>query len=819
MINLKYFGINKRITLALSIIVALNLATSLIIYFTLNQSDASSEYVNEILEPSLKSMREMEQLLLKNRMYGTNWVYLRSNETDKVELKSIQARSFPELQRKIRVLTRHWETPTLVDSVEFVFQGTIEMIEEQKVIMEILTDFASYDNAEKLFKASDLLENRIYPIADGTLKLLEAIEVRLNEQRLHKLNTIIKDRTRIDILLLAVLVAAIAASLLVVKYFSRLVTEPVRGLKDSIFNLSNGRLERLPEVEEETEIADIFRSVNRLIDSLERTTRFAGSIESGNFDVEYRPLSEDDDLGYALISMRDSLKRAEMRLQEAQRISHNGSWEFEQLTNKLSWSDETNRILGLSPDASIDINQLKSLIYPEDLIAFEQLMDTASRLMEVQQTDIRFQLTTGILRDVQVTAKPIFNRYGQLTSIIGTFLDVSQRKLIEKELIMAKNAAENADRAKSSFLSNMSHEIRTPMNAIIGFSELLLSEDLPFQYRENVLSIKQSADFLLDIINEILDFSKIESGKFTFSQNAFVLDDILNNAFNMIQVRAKEKSIEIKLEKEDQLPNHLKGDPVRLNQILINLLTNAVKFTLNGSVTLRVKKAETIENQVFLKFEIEDTGIGIPAEKLQSVFESFRQVHEDHNRQFGGTGLGLAITKKLVELQNGRLFVRSETGAGSTFTFILPFLISEEAQSITYNKELLDITFTQNLKVLLVEDNKINQALAKQMLKKLEIVPELAENGKIALEKLMNVHFDIVLMDLQMPVMNGYETTLSIRSGVNPAINRMVPIIALTADAFYETRQAALDAGMNDFITKPFKLEELYQALTQNIKQ
>jgi CheY-like chemotaxis protein len=234
---------------------------------------------------------------------------------------------------------------------------------------------------------------------------------------------------------------------------------------------------------------------------------------------------------------------------------------------------------------------------------------------------------------------------------------------------------------------------------------------------------------------------------------------------------------------------------------------------------LRVKKAETIENQVFLKFEIEDTGIGIPAEKLQSVFESFRQVHEDHNRQFGGTGLGLAITKKLVELQNGRLFVRSETGVGSTFTFILPFLISEEAPSITYNKELLDITFTQNLKVLLVEDNKINQALAKQMLKKLEIVPELAENGQIALEKLMNVHFDIVLMDLQMPIMNGYETTLSIRSGVNPAINRMVPIIALTADAFYETRQAALDAGMNDFITKPFKLEELYQALTQNIKQ
>lgn len=818
MINLKYFGINKRITLALSIIVALNLTTSLIVYMTLNQSDASSEYVSDILEPSLKSMREMEQLLLKSRMYGTNWVYLRRNESDKKALKLLHSRDFPELQRKIRILTRHWETPTLVDSVEFVFQGSLEMIEEQKTIMNLLADFQSYDNPEELFKAEDLLENRIYPIADGTLRLISAIEARLNDQRLIKQNTIISDRSRIDLILLVVLIAAIFASLIVVKYFSRLITEPVRGLKDSIFNLANGRLNRLPQVEEETEIADIFRSVNRLIDSMERTTRFAESIETGNFDAEFRPLSEDDDLGYALISMRDSLKRAEMRLQEAQRISHNGSWEYEHLTNKLSWSDETTRILGLSPDARIDIAKLKSLIYPEDLMAFEQLMDTAIRVKEIQQTDIRFQLSSTQLRDVQVTAKPIFNRYGQLTSIIGTFLDVSQRKMIEKELIMAKDAAENADRAKSSFLSNMSHEIRTPMNAIIGFSELLLSEDLPFQYRENVLAIKQSADFLLDIINEILDFSKIESGKFTFSQTTFLLEDIINNAFNMIQVRAKEKGLEIKIEKEPKLPNQLKGDPVRLNQILINLLSNAVKFTLNGAVTLRVNQTELIENQVFIKFEVEDSGIGIPAEKLQAVFETFRQVHEDHNREFGGTGLGLAITKKLVELQNGRIFVRSEAGKGSIFTFILPFIISEEVSHHVYSKELLDLALTKNLKVLLVEDNKINQALAKQMLKKLDIQPEIAENGLIALKKLESSYFDIVLMDLQMPVMNGYEATAAIRKGQNPAIDALVPIIALTADAYYETRQAAMDAGMNDFITKPFKLDELYQALIQNTK-
>lgn len=817
MINLRYFGINKRITFALSIIVALNMAT-MVVYFTLNHSDASSEYLGNVLEPSLKSMREMEQLLLKSRMYGTNWVYLRRNETDKSALKQLHQKEFPELQKKIRLLTSQWETPTLVDSVEFIFQGSIEMMEEQKVIMELLSDFESYDNPEELFRAEDLLENRIYPIADGTLRLIAAVESRLNDQRIQKQNAITKDRSRIDFLLLVVLFAAIGASLLVVKYFSRLITEPVRGLKDSIFNLANGRLNKLPVIEEETEISDIYRSVNRLIDSMERTTRFAESIESGNFDVEYRPLSEDDDLGYALISMRDSLKRAEMRLQEAQRISHNGSWEYEHLNNKLSWSDETTRILGLSPDARIDITKLKSLIYPEDLTAFEQLMNRAVRLKEIQQTDIRFQLPSGQLRDVQVTAKPIFNRYGQLVSIIGTFLDVSQRKLIEKELIMAKNAAENADRAKSSFLSNMSHEIRTPMNAIIGFSELLLSEDLPKSYRENILSIKQSADFLLDIINEILDFSKIESGKFTFSQHTFQLDDILNNAYNMIQVRAKEKELEVVVEKGPNLPIQIKGDSVRLNQILINLLSNAVKFTLQGSITLRVQKTDIIENQVFIKFKVEDTGIGIPSNKLQAVFETFRQVHEDNNRQFGGTGLGLAITKKLVELQNGKIFVRSEPGKGSVFTFIMPFLMSYEQINKPLSHESFDLTLTQNLQVLLVEDNKINQALAKQMLKKLEIIPKVAENGQIALKMLENSNFDIVLMDLQMPVMNGYEATLAIRSGENTAIKKHIPIIALTADAFYETRQTALETGMNDFITKPFKLEELYQALVQNAR-
>jgi len=414
---------------------------------------------------------------------------------------------------------------------------------------------------------------------------------------------------------------------------------------------------------------------------------------------------------------------------------------------------------------------------------------------------------------------PIVDAGGRINGVAVFGQDITIRKQVEREILESKFEAERTAKAKSEFLSNMSHEIRTPMNAIIGLSELLLKEKLTDKQHENMRSIKYSADNLLVIINDILDFSKIESGKVEFEELNFDIFQRVQEVKKTFIFKAEEKGIALKFRVDENIPRFLIGDPFRLNQILLNLLSNAIKFTKDGTISLLVNLEKGQDKDVVLRFDVIDTGIGIPKDKLASVFESYTQAYTDITRRFGGTGLGLAITRQLVTMQQGEIFLDSELGVGTTFTVKLGFkkgVVEEATTAEEMIAELLEKRDFDGMLVLLVEDNIMNQFVANQVLELWNIKVEFANNGLEAVDLMKEKDYALVLMDLQMPVMSGYEATAFIRDKTNKLRNPDIPIIALTADAFPETKKKVIEEGMNDFVTKPLEQTELYNKIKQH---
>ena len=397
-----------------------------------------------------------------------------------------------------------------------------------------------------------------------------------------------------------------------------------------------------------------------------------------------------------------------------------------------------------------------------------------------------------------------------LAGVIILFRDINLRNHLEQELRNAKKQAEDIAIAKEQFMANMSHEIRTPMNAILGFSDLMGKTPLNQEQSEYLQAISNSGSNLLNIINDILDFSKIEAGKLHIEKISFPLHEVLKGIEIMFGPKAKEKNILLEVKKDPAIPEQLYGDPTRLNQVLNNLVNNAIKFTSGGQVTLSCELKSVEHDVANLVFRIKDTGIGIAPAKLQSIFERFDQGNKETTRVYGGTGLGLAIVKNLVEMQNGDIYVKSKEGQGSEFVVSISYPVSYELpENKNRSSSSMAVLAHGNKTILLVEDHILNQKLAETYLRGFGFEVTLAGNGIEALQQLKKKSFNLVLMDIQMPLLDGYHTAEKIRK----ELRLNLPIIAMTAHSLPGEKEKCIQFGMNDYISKPFKEKDLHQLL------
>jgi signal transduction histidine kinase/ActR/RegA family two-component response regulator len=476
--------------------------------------------------------------------------------------------------------------------------------------------------------------------------------------------------------------------------------------------------------------------------------------------------------------------------------------------------------LYLGLDLSHILAARKALLSQGALIALGELLMSALLLMVlglwltrhlVDLTRASREVTQGNLSPAPVNEGD--DELGQLGAAFNTMSRTLKQRV--QDLVQAKEQAEQSNRAKSEFLATMSHEIRTPMNGIMGMTDLVLDSELSEDQREQLQAVKTSANALLGIINEILDFSKIEAGKLELESIEFELEPLLRHCLAPLRVRAQVKGLELRSEGSGELTTRLVGDPNRLRQVLNNLIGNAIKFTHRGGVTVGWEHKPGTPQTI--RFWVSDTGIGIPVDKQRSVFEAFTQADNSTTRTYGGTGLGLTISSKLVRLLGGDITLTSGPGQGSTFEFTLPLPSAAPLNLAAPAPPALaahaDATSPAGLNILLVEDHPINQKLAVSLIERAGHRVTLANNGEEGLHAAMRQAFDLVLMDMQMPVMDGLQATRAIRAHEAALQLARMPIAAMTANALPSDRQACEDAGMDDFLSKPFKAEELRELL------
>ncbi len=585
----------------------------------------------------------------------------------------------------------------------------------------------------------------------------------------------VNEGTRQDLLIISLL---IIFSVILSSYFSKFITGPIKKLTTFAENIGkgDGTVNIDPGIKSQDEIGAL----------AQKLTQMSSEIDRKNLAL----LNQKDALDHsAIVAETDSKGR----------ITY--------VNDKLLEVSKYSREELLGQDHRI----LNSGHHPKEF--FVDLWKTISK-GEPWQNEVCNRAKDDSIYWVDTTIFPV--RDGKkISKYVAIRFDITDRKIAEDKLIEAKESAQRATRSKSEFLANMSHEIRTPMNGIIGFTTLLLDQNLTKEQEDNVNIIRNCGEHLLVLINDFLDFAKIESGKLQIENHPFDIEQAFDSLTYIVDHLASQKGVNVDISVSPNIPRNIVSDPTRLRQILINLVSNAVKFTSEGNVWIKVdavpKEGKTYEYH----FSVKDTGIGISQENITKLFTVFAQADASTTRKYGGTGLGLSICKKLVELMGGKIWVESEVGVGSTFhfTIVAETVEAKDVKQYKDKKENVDTNLGNNkpLKILIAEDNKINQKLSLGLLSKLNYQADVVENGKIALDVTLKSNYDVILMDVQMPEMDGLESTRQICRKM-PGDKRPV-IIGLTANAMSGDREKCLLAGMSDYVPKPIRLKSLADAL------